>query len=247
MELLHREGLAFTFRWLHVVAGITWIGLLYYFNLVQVPAFASYGDEARARNVSIEKLASRALWWFRWAAVATVIMGLLIAFTTQDYFSDEFGKRLNGISISTGMLLGLIMFANVWGVIWRNQKVVLANASRVLGGGDPLPDAAAAGRRALLASRQNVVFSVSMVWFMLFTSHYAVAFNDGSNASSGKMGLYWIVVLIVIAAMELSALGIIGGVTAGHVSNWMYESVQNVLISAFGLWVFFWLWWEIVF
>jgi len=53
--------------------------------------------------------------------------------------------------------------------------------------------------------------------------------------------------LIVIAAMELSALGIIGGVTAGHVSNWMYESVQNVLISAFGLWVFFWLWWEIVF
>ncbi|MCU1346406.1 MAG: hypothetical protein JWL70_2672 [Acidimicrobiia bacterium] len=247
MTLLHREGIAFVFRWLHVVAGITWIGLLYYFNFVQVPAFAAYGDEARARNVSIEKLASRALWWFRWAAVATVVMGLLIAFSTKDYFSNEFGKRMNGISISTGMLLGLIMFVNVWGVIWRNQKIVLANAARVLGGGDPLPEAAAAGRTALLASRQNVVFSVSMVWFMLFTSHYSGLFNDSQPASSGKMGLYWIVVLIVIAVMELSALGIIGGKAAGHVSNWMYDTVQNTLISAFALWLFFWLWWEIVF
>jgi len=247
MTLLHREGIAFVFRWLHVVAGITWIGLLYYFNLVQVPAFASYGDEARARNVSIEKLASRALWWFRWASVATVVMGLLIAFSTQDYFSDSFGKRMNGISISTGMLLGLIMFGNVWGVIWRNQKTVLANASRVLGGGDPLPEAPAAGRRALLASRQNVVFSVSMVWFMLFTAHYSIAFGDSGTTSAGKMGFYWIVVLIVVVAMELSALGIIGGTAVGHVTNWMYENVQNTLISAFALWVFFWLWWEIIF
>jgi hypothetical protein len=81
----------------------------------------------------------------------------------------------------------------------------------------------------------------------LFTSHYSLAFNDGSAASSGKMGLYWIVVLIVIAVLELSALGIIGGFTPGHVTNWMYDTVQNTLISAFALWVFFWLWWEIVF
>ena len=69
----------FGFRWLHILAGITWIGLLYYFNLVQVPAFAAYGDEARARNIAIDKVARRALWWFRWAAISTFVTGILIA------------------------------------------------------------------------------------------------------------------------------------------------------------------------
>src|SRR4051794_9066311 len=97
-----------------------WIGLLYYFNVVQVPAFAEFGDEARARNIAIDKVARKALWWFRWAAVATVVTGLLIAGITENFWKD-IGKRVDGIAISTGMLLGIIMFLNVWGVIWRNQ------------------------------------------------------------------------------------------------------------------------------
>ena len=164
LELLDRAGLAFTSRWLHIVVGIAWIGLLYYFNLVQVPAFAEMS--ASSRTEAIEVLAKRALWWFRWAAVATVLTGLLIMGFTKDYFSDNFGQRANGISISTGVLIALIMFVNVWGVIWRNQKVVIASAAQVRAGGEPLPEAAAAGRRAGMASRQNVFFSFTMIWFM---------------------------------------------------------------------------------
>ncbi|MGE3326651.1 MAG: antitermination protein NusG [Acidimicrobiia bacterium] len=233
-------------RFLHIVVGITWIGLLYYFNFVQVPAFAAF-KEASARNEAIDKLARKALWWFRWAALATFVTGLLIALTTEDYFKNDFGKRMDGLSISTGMLLGTIMLLNVWGVIWRNQKIVLANAANVLAGGQADPNAAAAGRKALMASRQNTMFSVSMIWFMTITSHLAPAFNDGNLATSGKMGAYWLIALAVIGVLELSALGIIGGTAAGNITNWFYESVQNVLIGAFGLWAFFWLLWEILF
>src|SRR6185295_1151190 len=121
-----RAGLAFTSRWLHILVGITWIGLLYYFNLVQVPAFAAMS--AGSRTEAIEILAKRALWWFRWAAVATVLTGLMIMGFTKDYF-DNFGKSPNGLSISTGVLIALIMFVNVWGIIWRNQKIVIASAA----------------------------------------------------------------------------------------------------------------------
>ncbi|MFM8529060.1 MAG: hypothetical protein ACKOD2_05170, partial [Ilumatobacteraceae bacterium] len=88
MEIFTQEGLAFITRWLHVLAGIAWIGLLYYFNLVQVPSFAAYGDEGKARNISIDKLARRALWWFRWAAVVTLVLGLLIIGVTENYMQD---------------------------------------------------------------------------------------------------------------------------------------------------------------
>ncbi len=166
LELLSRDGFAFSFRWLHIIVGITWIGLLYYFNLVQVPAFAQMS--APARMEAIEILAKRALWWFRWAAVATVLTGILILGATKDYFTD-FGKSQRGVSISTGILIALIMFVNVWGIIWRNQKTVIASAAQVRAGGEALPEAAAAGRAAGMASRQNVLFSFTMIWFMTFT------------------------------------------------------------------------------
>ena len=78
MEIFTSDGFPIFVRSLHVLAGIAWIGLLYYFNLIQVPAFAAYGDEGKARNISIDKLARRALWWFRWAAVVTLVLGLLL-------------------------------------------------------------------------------------------------------------------------------------------------------------------------
>ena len=244
LELLDRAGLAFTSRWLHILMGITWIGLLYYFNLVQVPAFAEMS--AGSRTEAIEVLAKRALWWFRWAAVATVLTGLLIMGFTKDYFTD-FGKSNVGVSISTGVLIALIMFVNVWGVIWRNQKIVIASAAQVRAGGEALPEAAAAGRRAFMASRQNVLFSFTMVWFMTFTTHYS-GFYDVS--SGGKRGVYWAITIILVGALEANALGVIGGgfkPAKEAPTNWPYETVRNVLISGFVLWAIFWLMWEILF
>jgi uncharacterized membrane protein len=227
----------FGFRWLHIIAGITWIGLLYYFNFVQVPAFAAYGDEAKARNIALDKVARRALWWFRWAAVSTFITGILITLVTEDYYKNGFGKSGGGIAISTGMLLGTIMMLNVWGVIWRNQKVVLANAVNVLGGGTADPNAAAAGRKALMASRQNTMFSVSMLFFMVYKSHSLYTANA---LSSGKMGAYWAITIVIIAVLELNALGLMPWkAQAGKGLNFFYESVRNVLIGAFGLFAIF--------
>jgi uncharacterized membrane protein len=138
MELFERFGLAGGLRWLHVLAGITWIGLLYYFNVVQVPAFAAYADEARARNVSINILARRALAWFRWSALTTLVLGLLITGATKDYYNDFF-NRADGVSIFVGMIFGITMAANVWMVIWPKQRVVLANAAALLGGAEADP------------------------------------------------------------------------------------------------------------
>ena len=230
---------AFGFRWLHILAGIMWIGLLYYFNFVQVPAFAAFGDEARARNIAIDKVARKALWWFRWAAVSTFVTGILITVVTKDYFANEFGKRAGGIGISTGMLLGTIMMLNVWGVIWRNQKVVLANAANVLGGGEANPDAPAAGRKAVMASRQNAIFSVCMLFFMVYQTHSP---NSGAVVSSGNMMTYWIITLVIIAVLELNALGLLPWKTQANKGlNVLYDGkgVRNPIIAAFGLWVIF--------
>ena len=229
----------FGLRWLHILAGITWIGLLYYFNFVQVPAFAAFGDEARARNIAIDKLARKALWWFRWSALSTFVIGILITGVTKDYFSNDFGKQAGGIGIVTGMLLGTIMMLNVWGVIWRNQKVVLANAASLVAGGEADPGAAAAGRRAFMASRQNVVFSVSMLFFMVFKTHSPAS---GEIVSSGNMGAYWAISIVIIAVLELNALGLLPWKAAPNKGlNALYDGpgVRNVLVSAFGLWFVF--------
>jgi uncharacterized membrane protein len=230
----------FGFRWLHILAGITWIGLLYYFNLVQVPAFAAFGDEGKARNIAIDKVARKALWWFRWAAISTFVTGILITMISKDYYSDGFGKSGKGLAISTGMLLGTIMMLNVWGVIWRNQKVVLANAVNVLAGGEPDPNAAVAARKAGMASRQNTVFSVSMLYFMVYASHGPYSF--ATDLSGGKVGTYWIIALILIVVLELNCLQMLpwkGQANKGL--NVLYDGkgVRNPLIAAFGLWAIF--------
>ena len=239
-EFFSRAGIGgFGFRWLHILAGITWIGLLYYFNFVQVPAFAAFGDEARARNIAIDKVARKALWWFRWSAFSTFVLGILITLVTKDYYSNDFGKQAGGIGIVTGMLLGTIMMLNVWGVIWRYQKVVLANAANLVAGGEADPNAAAAGRKAFMASRQNTVFSVTMLFFMVFKTH---SLTSGQIVSSGKMGAYWAIAIIIIAVLELNALGLMPWKTTPNKGlNMLYDGpgVRNVLVSAFGLWVVF--------
>ena len=242
MELLSSDYLlGFGFRWLHILVGIAWIGLLYYFNLVQVPGLAAYGDEGKARNITIDKIARRALWWFRWAAIATLATGLLITGQTnywQNFMNGSAAGNGHDVAISVGMVLGILMAANVWMIIWKNQRVVLANAANVLGGGEADPNAATAGRKALLASRQNTIFSVSMLWFMVGSAHfYSGAFPD---ATSSDVRTYFIISIVIIALLELNAIGIFGGIKAGNKMLWMYESHKNALITSGVLWVILW-------
>jgi Urate oxidase N-terminal len=237
VNIVSRNGGAFTSRWLHVVVGITWIGLLYYFNFVQVPAFAEM--EAAARNNAIDKLASRALWWFRWAAAATVATGILILlFQPADgakiqLTDGDYWKSTAGMSIATGILLGLTMFLNVWLVIWPKQKKVIANARNVQAGGEADPAAAAAGRKAAMASRMNTIFSLTLLLFMVGTAHFFAnsAFFDQSPSGSDR-ALYWIVTLVIWGLLELNALGVIGGTKPGGL-NWIYDTHQAAIITGF--------------
>jgi uncharacterized membrane protein len=137
------------------------------------------------------------------------------------------------------MVLGILMAANVWMIIWKNQRVVLANAVNVLGGAEADPNAATAGRRALLASRQNMIFSVSMLWFMVGAAHfYSGAFAD---ASSSDAWTFFIVAMVITAVLQLNALGMFGGIKAGNKLLWIYESHKNALITSGVLWVILWL------
>jgi uncharacterized membrane protein len=201
-----------------------------------VPAFAEM--EAAARNNAIDKLASRALWWFRWAAVATVVTGLLILalqpergtgdgsnLTSMDYF-----KTPHGIAIATGILLALTMFVNVWGIIWRNQKLVIANARNVQAGGDADPAAATAGREALMASRMNAIFSLPMLIFMVGTSHFPYDISEAP--SSSKRLTYWIITLVIWALFEAKALGWIGGTKPGG-ANAVFDTHRNAIVTGF--------------
>jgi uncharacterized membrane protein len=231
INIISRTGGAFTARWLHIIMGITWIGLLYYFNFVQVPSFAEM--DASARNNALDKLAWRALWYFRWSALMTFLFGFsLLLFQNNgkaELVDGNYWKSSAGLSILTGAVLGTTMLLNVWLVIWPNQKVIIANARNVQAGGQPDPNAAAAGRKASLASRQNTIFSFAMLMFMVGTAHF---FNIGSLfklvPSGSDRAVYLIIALVIWAALELNALGIIGG-TGQNVTNWIYEKHTNAL------------------
>ncbi|MEY3744640.1 MAG: hypothetical protein RLZ48_318 [Actinomycetota bacterium] len=229
----------FWFRYLHILAGITWIGLLYYFNLVQVPGLAAYGDEGKARNITITNIASRALWWFRWAAIATLATGLLIVGVLPGYMEDFMNHagddpaNAKNAAITVGMLLGITMAANVWMVIWKNQKVVLANAANVLAGGEADPNAAGAGRRAMLMSRQNMIFSVSMLFYMVGAAHF---YPEAFSATSGNAYTFVIIAVVLGAILQLNALGMFGGTAAGNKMLKPYESHKNAIITGVVLW-----------
>jgi uncharacterized membrane protein len=230
----------FWFRYLHVLAGIAWIGLLYYFNLVQVPGLAAYGDEGKARNITITQIATRALWWFRWASIATLATGLLIVGVLPDYMKDFMNHVGNSPSnaknaaITVGMILGITMAANVWMIIWKNQKVVIANATNVLSGGEANPDAATAGRRAMLASRQNMIFSVSMLFFMVGAAHY---YPEAFTATTGSGYTFVLISVVIGALLQMNCLGLFGGIKAGNKMLWQYETQKNAIISSVVLFV----------
>ncbi len=150
-------------RWIHFLAGITWIGLLYFFNLVNSRAAATI--DASARPHLTTTLLPRALAWFRHSAWVTVLAGLVIIWF--NYWSVRSIAEDNGTkTITTGGVLGIIMLLNVWGLIWPNQKKIIA-ATRA----GEKPDASW-GKTALYASRTNFVLSFPMLLFMGSASHF---------------------------------------------------------------------------
>jgi uncharacterized membrane protein len=151
-------------RYLHVFAGILWIGLLYYFNFVQIPTMPSVPAELKP-GVS-KYIAPAALFWFRWSALATVILGLLVAEMQQGgYVGRALTLTMGYRTIGVGMWLGLIMAANVWFVIWPNQKRALGIV--------PAEDAAKARSAsvAMMASRTNLILSLPMLYCMVTQTH----------------------------------------------------------------------------
>ncbi|HEX2227820.1 MAG TPA: urate hydroxylase PuuD [Candidatus Binatia bacterium] len=218
------EELHFFMRWFHFLAGITWIGILYYFNFVQTPFFAE--TEAPVRTGAIQKLVPRALWWFRWGAMITFLAGLIMyVIRLHEMGGGVFFSSSYGVTITIGGLIGTIMFLNVWLVIWPAQQVVIASTNQVASGGQALPDAAARGRRSALASRTNTVFSIPMLFFMGAASHYNLVGQGGPSA------LLWILALIVIAAVEYNALAGTQGATKKPL-----DSVSGALWFGFILW-----------
>jgi uncharacterized membrane protein len=203
MELFSMEGTYFLLRWFHFLAGITWIGILYYFNFIQTPFLATdLGGEARSQVT--RGLVPNALWWFRWGAMFTFITGWLIVLTKWGH--DDIGLATGYMTrILTGGIMGTLMWANVWFVIWPAQQVVIANAEKVAGGGEANPAAAAAAPRAAMASRTNTLFSIPMLFFMAAATHFP-SLTASLDMGGGALGLYWLVALVLIGLTEVNAL-----------------------------------------
>ena len=191
------------FRYAHIVFGVAWIGLLYYFNFVQTEYVKEADDGAKADVMA--KLAPRALWWFRWAALLTFLTGVIMLW----WVSSQ--QRFN-LGIALGALMGTIMMLNVWGIIWPNQKVMIGIAEG---------DKTVAGPKAALASRTNTLLSLPMLYFMVASVH-GFAASGGAWASTSMTAL--IIGLVIIIVIEANA---IWGKMLG-----LIQSVSRVITSS---------------
>lgn len=209
-------GIDFLARYGHVLAGIAWIGLLYYFNFVQTEYFKE--ADAAARTDAFVKLVPRALWWFRWAAMITFLTGVLLLIGRGAGMTYDIG---------VGALLATLMFLNVWLIIWPNQRILIQSNERVQAGEEALPEAAEAAPKAALASRTNTLFSIPMLFFMISSAHMPMG---GTLANASILSL--VLVVLIILALEANALFGKPGPMA---------SVKGVIHSGFGLLVLFWL------
>ena len=203
MELFVTMSLEFLGRWLHIWFGIIWIGTLYYFNFMQTP-FMAEADAATKPGV-VTKLLPRALWWFRWGAMFTFLTGLVL-FYVKYWSSMTTGTMLvgaGGAPIFVGVSLGILMFLNVWLIIWPKQQVVMANANAVAAGQPANPKAADAAARAGVASRTNTLFSIPLLFFMVAAGHHP--FHIREDAGSLK-GIILGVIFAVILGVEANAI-----------------------------------------
>jgi uncharacterized membrane protein len=190
-------------RYAHIVFGVAWIGLLYYFNFVQTEYVKEADDGAKADVMA--KLAPRALWWFRWAALFTFLTGLIMLW----WVSSQ--QRFN-LGIALGALMGTIMMLNVWGIIWPNQKIMIGLTEG---------DKTVAGPKAALASRTNTLLSLPMLYFMVASVHGPLA-SGGAWVSVSTTAL--IIGLVIIVAIEAN---VIWGKMLG-----LIQSVSGVITSS---------------
>ena len=179
MDLLTDQAF---FRSFHILFGIAWIGLLYYFNFIQTE-YVKVADPDAKTDV-MKKLAPNALWWFRWAAFFTFLTGLILI--------HQITARI-GTEIILGVTMGTIMMLNVWGIIWRNQKIVLGMKDG---------DVATAAAKAGLASRTNTLFSVPMLMYMVYSAHAPGSYLVLEDWSS----LSLIIGLAIIFVIEANAI-----------------------------------------
>ena len=229
MALMSTEGWLFLLRWIHFLSGITWIGLLYYFNLVQTPFFAE--TEPGVRSGAQQKLLPRALWWFRWGAMITFLSGWI--------YLLHYWLGIRGINdpgtwkILLGGLLGTIMWANVWFVIWPKNKIVIQNAIDTAAGRPANPATAGAGARAGLASRTNTLLSIPMLFFMGAASHLTLPVPRNGLA-------FWVVALAILVVVEINALK----GTPGQGAAKPLATVKGTLWAGFILSIVYYAWFE---
>jgi uncharacterized membrane protein len=150
-------------RWLHVLAGILWIGLLYYFNFVQVPSMGGFSADSKAELFKEGSIVRRALHWFRMGANLTLVFGLVLFY---DMVANGGTSGAPGWDIRIGALFAIIMWANVMFIIWPNQKKVIGMVEATA------DEKAAAGKKALMASRINTLLSIPMLLLMIASAHF---------------------------------------------------------------------------
>ena len=155
------------FRYLHVLSGVMWIGLLWYFNFVQVPSMPKIPDEQKPAITKV--IAPAVLFWFRWSALSTIITGLIVAYL-NGYIHEAFALGIGSgggksTAIGIGMWLGLIMAFNVWVIIWPNQKKVLGIVEA------PPEEKPISAKKALMASRTNTLLSLPMLLCMVMAQN----------------------------------------------------------------------------
>ena len=152
---------SFIFRWLHVLSGVMWIGLLWYFNFVQIPSMPNIPDEHKPAISKV--IAPKALFWFRWAALSTLITGIVLGHLNGYLYDALTLDSYNGknLMIGIGMWLGIIMAFNVWVIIWPNQKKALGIVQV------SAEEKAVSAKRAMLFSRTNTLLSIPMLYCMV--------------------------------------------------------------------------------
>ncbi|MXZ45253.1 MAG: antitermination protein NusG [Gammaproteobacteria bacterium] len=199
-------------RTAHIVFGIAWIGLLYYFNFVQGGYLAKASDEAKIS--AFTGLVPSALWWFRWAALFTLLTGLYLVHSvwSNGTFTED---------TLIAALMATLMAANVWFIIWPNQKIVIKSNESVRDGGEADPNQGSAAASALLASRTNTLFSFPMVATMVSSGHV----KFGGVIESTSYGMFILLALILI--IELNAI-------FGKM-NPLIKSVRGVIMSGVAL------------
>ncbi len=195
MDSMVMNELLFLLRYIHFVAGIIWIGMLYYFNFVQTPFFAT-DLGGTARGPMMRGLAPVALWWFRWGAMFTFLSGWLYLLTNWGHGGYSPQALM---LILTGGAIGTLMWFNVWFVIWPAQQVMIASAEAVAGGGQADPAAAKRAPIAGRASRTNTLLSLPMLFFMASASHGQFLLTGET-----RLALYAPIVLAVVLLAEFN-------------------------------------------